>query len=326
MKKTAHALLLLATVSTPLLAATTAVTPAPLAWQPAQTLNTGEPSAPAPTATPAHVPAPDTPLPLPSPAMQYAQGQVTPLSPDEVGSLHHSLDTLQRAESRAVVSAVPRISSLTVNLSPGASLPLLRALPNFPSTVAFSDETGAPWNIAAPPVNGNGDGFAVHYIPGSPSMVVEARRPYDTGSITVYLQGLPVPIVISLSSGEPDNTGKAQVTDSRLDLRIPLRGPAARALPQSREKIGLYDTDLQAFLDGVPPATARPLKTGGTVPLTTVWQQGDDLYIRSRSELRDGFERTLSSADGTHVWKLPVTPEVAFSVQGHTEYLTLNLE
>jgi len=332
MKTVTSGLLMLATLSVPALAATTALppAPAPVAWQSAQTLTPQTPAAqPVPVNnTPAGAPgpAPGAPLPLPSPAMAYAQGQVMPLSPAETGELHRSLDELQRNEGRPVVSAVPRISSLTVSLSPGASLPLLRVLPNFPGTVAFTDETGAPWNIAAPPVNGNGDGFAVHYIPDSPSMVVEARRPYDTGTVTVYLQGLAVPVVLSLASGEPDNRGKSQLTDSRLDLRIPQRGPAARALPQGREKVGLYNADLQAFLDGVPPDSARRITTVGDVPLTTVWQQGDDLYIRSRSELRDSFEQTLSSADGTHVWKLPVTPEVAFSVMGKTTSLTLNLE
>lgn len=334
MKTRTSGLLMLATLSAPLFAATTALppSPAPVAWQSAQTLSSpAAPTQPPPVSVnsaPATLPppAPGTPLPLPSPAMDYAQGQVTPLTPAETGELHRSLDALQRNEGRPVVSAVPRISSLTVNLSPGASLPLLRVLPNFPGTVAFTDETGAPWNIAAPPVNGNGDGFAVHYIPDSPSMVVEARRPYDTGTVTVYLQGLPVPVVLSVASGEPDNSGKSQLTDSRLDLRIPQRGPAARVQPQGREKVGLYNADLQAFLDGVPPESARRLTTTGDVPVTTVWQQGDDLYIRSRSELRDSFEQTLSSADGTHVWKLPVTPELAFSVMGKTTTLTLNLE
>ncbi|EBF4837759.1 conjugal transfer protein TraN, partial [Salmonella enterica] len=35
---------------------------------------------------------------------------------------------------------------------------------------------------------------------------------------------------------------------------------------------------------------------------------------------------TLSSADGTHVWKMPVTPYVTFSVMGHNVPLTLELQ
>ncbi|HBD3841887.1 TPA: conjugal transfer protein TraN, partial [Escherichia coli] len=82
----------------------------------------------------------------------------------------------------------------------------------------------------------------------------------------------------------------------------------------------------QAFLDGVPPKEARPLRVKGDVPATQAWQMGDDLYLRSGAILRDEFEQTLTAADGTHVWKLPVTPYVMFSVQGNNIPLTIELE
>ncbi|WP_249518644.1 DotH/IcmK family type IV secretion protein, partial [Escherichia coli] len=95
---------------------------------------------------------------------------------------------------------------------------------------------------------------------------------------------------------------------------------------QAKEKVGLYDDTLQAFLDGVPPKEARPLRVKGDVPATQAWQMGDDLYLRSGAILRDEFEQTLTAADGTHVWKLPVTPYVMFSVQGNNIPLTIELE
>ncbi|PHM37627.1 Dot/Icm type IV secretion system outer membrane subcomplex protein IcmK/DotH [Xenorhabdus mauleonii] len=313
-------------------AQTASTPPIPSNWQPAESMNTQTQSAPtAQTSTIQQVPVqstahPEPNAPLPSPALSYALDQVAPLTPEDVSELHQTFDQLQRSESRTPITAVPRISSLTVNLSPGASLPLLRALPNFPSTVSFTDETGAPWNIGAPPINGNEAGFEIKYIPNSPVMSVQAKRAYDTASVSVYLQGLPVPIVISLSSGEAGNSNKAQITDSRLDLRIPLRGPAAKQLPITREKISLEDPLIQAFLDGVPPKEAKRLKTSGDVPMTSVWQMGDDLYIRSRHMIRDSFVATSSSADGTRIWKLPVTPEAVFSVQGRNATLNINLE
>ncbi|PQQ37243.1 conjugal transfer protein TraN [Photorhabdus luminescens] len=324
-------LILLATFSS-YAAPTTSVPPISSAWQPAESMNTQmQPTPTVQASTIQQVPtqtaeSSEPNAPLPSPALTYALNQVAPLTPEDVSGLHQTFDQLQRSESRTPITAVPRISSLTVNLSPGASLPLLRALPNFPSTVSFTDETGAPWNIGAPPINGNKAGFEVKYIPNSPVMSVQAKRAYDTASVSVYLQGLPVPIVISLSSGEADNTNKAQITDSRLDLRIPLRGPTAKSLPVAREKISLEDPLLQAFLDGVPPKEAKRLKTSGDVPMTSVWQMGDDLYIRSRHVIRDSFVATSSSADGTRTWKLPVTPEAVFSVQGRNVTLNINLE
>ncbi|ENJ2713675.1 conjugal transfer protein TraN [Salmonella enterica] len=268
-------------------------------------------------------------LPPPMPpdaALQYAENVTAPLSPEAVRQLRSGLDGVQRSTGTAPVTAAPRIRSLTVNLEPGSSLPMVQVLPNYPGVVNFTDQTGAPWPIAAPPVNGNPAGFRVDYLPDTPSMAVQARRAYDTGSVTVYLKGLAVPIVISMSSGEPGNPQTSQPTDSRLDLRIPRRGPSALPVATPRQKVGLYDNTLQAFLDGVPPKNTQRVKTQGGVPDIQAWQLGDDIYLRTRADLRDAFDSTLSSADGTHVWKMPVTPYVTFSVQGHNVPLTLELQ
>ncbi|EAN9728873.1 conjugal transfer protein TraN [Salmonella enterica] len=327
-------------------AAVMAADPPQAQWQPAQSLDTTPPvsvpgvqaTQPPPTAPPAAsgLPAPgnagtgSTPsLPLPVPpdaALKYAENVAVPLSPEAITQLRSGLDSVQRSTGTAPVTAVPRIRSLTVNLEPGSSLPMIQVLPNYPGVVNFTDQTGAPWPIAAPPVNGNPGGFLVNYLPDTPSMSVQARRAYDTGSVTVYLRGLAVPVVISMSSGEPGNPQASQPTDSRLDLRIPQRGPSARPVATPRQKVGLYDNTLQAFLDGVPPKQAQRVKTQGAVPDVRAWQIGDDIYLRSRAELRDAFDSTLSSADGTHVWKMPVTPFVTFSVQGHNIPLTLELQ
>ncbi|EOS8712807.1 DotH/IcmK family type IV secretion protein, partial [Shigella sonnei] len=79
---------------------------------------------------------------------------------------------------------------------------------------------------------------------------------------------------------------------------------------------------------GVPPddPAIRRLKFSGNVPDTTIWQHGDDLLVRSRAMLRDEFEQTLASADGTRLWKLPVTPLLTFSVNGQSVHVTPELE
>ena len=268
----------------------------------------------------------NTPPPPPTSAEAYAIQQAAPLSRQDIQALNGAVDQEKRARAWAPVNTVPRISTLTVSLSPGASLPLLRTAVNQPSSVVFTDATGAPWPLAAPPYNGNEAGFTVQYIPDSSVMIVQAKRQYDQGNVTVYLKGLPVPVIVEVNSGEADSNSTTQVTDSRLDLRIPQRGPGARALPSGESKIGLWNSTLQAFLDGIPPKEAQRLNTRGNVPDTTVWQMGDDLYIRTRSELRDSFEQTLSSGDGTTLYKLPLTPDAAFSVAGKTEYLNIALE
>ncbi|HDO7154540.1 DotH/IcmK family type IV secretion protein [Yokenella regensburgei] len=304
---------------------TTALPPAPAA--------PATPSPPPAASVPKSEPETDITAPLrqsppapPSAAEAWAIGQAAPLNGGEIENVSRAIDDASRGRAWQPADVVPRISTLTVNLSPGASLPVLRTATHQASTVMFTDNTGAPWPLAAPPYNANSDGFTVNYIPDSSVMTVQARRQYDRGNITVYLKGLAVPIIVDVTSGEASNKAASRVIDTRLDLRIPQRGPQAKKMPAPQSKIGLNDPTLQAFLDGVPPKDARRLKTEGAVPDTQVWQMGDDLFIRTRSELRDAFEQTLSSGDGTWLYKLPLTPEVAFSHAGKTVWMTLSLE
>lgn len=281
---------------------------------------------PVPSSMPSNAESPDDPLPPPeSPDFKKAQAHISPVSPQQVRQLVVEKSDMERAIASNPVSIIPKISALTIDLAPGASMPLVRTARNYPSSISFIDSTGAPWKLSAPPLSGSSD-FTLYWLPNSPTIVVYANNPFKSANATVLLEGLSVPIALSLSSGEADSSAKTWVVDSRLDLRVPRRGPEAKPGAAPEMRIGLHDQVLQSFLDGVPPKDARRLKTTGGVPDTTVWQLGDDLYVRSRADIRDEFEATLSSADGTHLWKLPLTPYVAFSVMGRTEALTVALE
>lgn len=271
-------------------------------------------------------PLPGQALPLPtSAAYDEAQATLSPLSADEIRQLRAQQAEQNRAIATPGITAVPRITAQTLSLQPGASLPLVRTAVNWPATVSFIDSTGAPWSLLGDPVSGSPD-IKVKWLPGTSFMIITANRDFVSTLVTVGLKGLSVPLQISVMSGEPDTAKKTWTVDARLDLRVPRRGPDAVADAPSPSRIGLHDDVLQAFLDGVPPSGAKRLKTTGSVPDTVVWQQGDDLYIRSRADIRDEFDTTLSSADGTHLWKLPLTPRIAFSVDGRTEALSIALE
>lgn len=292
------------------------------------------PQSPSPAATDAHpdrVPADRLSGDIPAPAgssmdVGEAARLDTVLSPDEIRTLRGLVADNERAISGPVTSVVPRISSLTVSLSPGASLPLVRTAVNNLSVVTFSDINGAPWPQSDPPYNAAPSFFDVQY--NRNMVTITPVRPWAAGNVSVYLEGLAVPVILNVSSGETDTAVTSQETDSRLDLRIPRAGPGSQQRTTPSEKIALHDATLQAFLDGIPPKdpTIRRLRFTGNLADTTVWQQGDNLIVRSRAMLRDEFEQTLSSADGTHVWKLPVSPLLTFSVEGRSVSITPDLE
>lgn len=267
-------------------------------------------------------------LPIPDGApsiVDKAASLDSPLSADEVRQLRQRMTETDRSINAPMVSVVPRISSLTLNLSPGASIPLVRTALNNQSVITLTDINGSPWLQSDAPLNASPENFNVQYN-GRNMVTITPLRAWAAGNISIYLKGLDVPVIVNVTSGETDTRAVSQEIDSRLDLRIPRQAPGTGLASVPLEKIGIHDATLQAFLDGIPPKEARRLKFSGDVPDTTIWQTGDDLLVRSRAILRDEFEQTLSSADGTHLWRLPATPLLTFSVNGKSVHVTPELE
>lgn len=273
--------------------------------------------------------------PLPPPLKQ----SVEPITPGQIRSVNKQLNAMSAATNYKFVTPVPRISSQTVSLSAGASIPQVRVYPNVTTIVTFSDITGHPWKLAAPPFNSspcpqaNGQGsiqgngtLCVNYIPGSSVFSIQPVSEYATGNVSVMLTGLPIPVMINVKSMDPSANTKTVDVDYRLDLRIPKRGPDSPVYTATPEKkISLYDKQLQLFLDGIPPDEARTVKLNNAPAGTRVWQIGDDLYVRSQLQLQDEFEKTLSAIDGTHVYVLPATPVLTFSENGRARDVDVEL-
>ncbi|EBV7866979.1 TPA: IncI1-type conjugal transfer protein TraN, partial [Escherichia coli] len=161
-------------------------------------------------------------LPAPgqaSPLVQDAARLDSELSADEIRSLRSLMADNERAINAPITSVVPRISSLTVNLSPGASLPLVRTAMNNLSVVTFTDINGSPWPQSDPPYNAAPKLFDVQY--NENMVTITPLRPWASGNISVYLKGLSVPVILNVTSGETDTPSSSQEMDSRLDLRIP---------------------------------------------------------------------------------------------------------
>lgn len=306
-------------------------------WQNARTPLTTTPTSPAssgtaPVVSQQHAGVPATEiqgeLPIPDGApsiVDKAASLDSPLSADEVRQLRQRMTETDRSINAPMVSVVPRISSLTLNLSPGASIPLVRTALNNQSVITLTDINGSPWLQSDAPLNASPENFNVQYN-GRNMVTITPLRAWAAGNISIYLKGLDVPVIVNVTSGETDTRAVSQEIDSRLDLRIPRQAPGTALASVPLEKIGIHDATLQAFLDGIPPKEARRLKFSGDVPDTTIWQTGDDLLVRSRAILRDEFEQTLSSADGTHLWRLPATPLLTFSVNGKSVHVTPELE
>jgi intracellular multiplication protein IcmK len=251
---------------------------------------------------------------------------VSPLTPSEIRELHQDFLDTRQAKAQHPIETVPHISAVSVDLSPGASPPIARTMPGETTTLVFLDATGAPWPLAAQPWLSNKN-YDVMWLQGTPDVVIAAHSMFEGANLAVFLVGLPTPVVVKLSSGEPDSKDSRRDVDYRLDLRVPGRGPNAHASIMGDAKINLYDDVLQAVLDGTPPAEAKPVQITGEQPArTAVWQIGNALYLRTPLMIESAYDQTMASADGMHVYKLALTPIVTVSSGGQSIPLTLSID
>lgn len=250
----------------------------------------------------------------------------SPLSDDQIRELRTKVEGTRRATAYKPVRSVPRVSSETVDLSPGAPPPILRTIPEEMSTVVFLDSTGAPWPLADIPRIADSRKFSVEGIKDGPSVMVSALTSYGESNMTIFLKGLATPVVVKIVSGEPDSRSKTRVVDYRRDLRIPGRGPNAHMATLGQEQIALYDDTLQAFLDGIPPKGAKALKAGGEKSnRAKVWDFAGSMFVRTSLDIQTAFEQCMTAADGTKVYRLAATPYVTLSEGGQSFTLQIDI-
>lgn len=290
----------------------------------------GQPAAPAVQTGPAPGSADGiAPLPplAPPPPSQLGDNLAAPFSPAEIVKMRKQFDSTRRAKAYRPVRTVPRISSLTVDLSPGSSLPIVRMLPGETSTLLFLDAGGNAWPLATAPRVSDGRLFDVEWLQGTATVVISALSPYEDGNLSVLLQGFATPVVVKLATGEPDSKATSRIVDYRLDLRIPGRAPGAPKGQTGTDKIALYDDIMQGFLDGVPPPAAKPIKVSGpSSGKARIWSHDGALFVRTPLSIQTAFDQSMAAGDGTKVYRLPLTPFVTLADGEHAVTLQLDID
>lgn len=271
------------------------------------------------TSTPAAVHTPSSPDPT-SPnsfgstsagraAFSQMVRNLMPLSPDQIVTLRDMFDRSQKAVSQYPgIPPKPTSSSIMVNMSPGATPPVIRLRAGYVTSLVFLDSSGQPWPVVGYDL-GNPKAFNIQ--PSAPngksnSLLVQAVDRYEEGNLAVMLKDEDTPVMITLMPGQ-------RAVDYRVDLNIPGLGPnalvAMSGLPEASNPV------LLNFLDGVPPLGAKLLRIVGAP--AQVWLYRGHLFLRTRvTVLSPGWLASMSSPDGTHVYELPKTPVILASQRG----------
>lgn len=267
------------------------------------------------------------PLPPLNPADLYTTTRklIAPYTPSQIPQLHQLYQQEHAASALKPIAPVPKISSITVSLAPGASLPIVRTMAGYGSSLVFTDATGAPWPLQAPPTISSSEAFHVQWLPDTGLVMIWPNTEYGEANLVVVLKGMDTPIMVQVINGNPTKVEKTQIFDARLDLRIAREGPNARAPVGGSSQIALYDHTMQSILDGVPPDGSHQLTFDGSAPGTTIYEVGQTMYVRTPYPLRSAFEKSMAAADGTSVYSMPPSPIVTLSAGGQSVPLSVNL-
>jgi intracellular multiplication protein IcmK len=241
-------------------------------------------------------------------AFKQMSQQAMPMTSAQIRQFRQMVDQTKRASAYSLPPPKPISSTLVVNLAPGSTPPAIRLYQGFISSLVFVDSSGATWPIESYDL-GNNKAFNIQWDQKSNLLMVQPQAAYDYANLAVKLKGLSTPVMMTLVPGQ-------STVDYRVDLRINGLGPNAKGLASGSSLPGHADTTLLGVLDGVSPqgSTRHDLDNGAG----TAWIINDTvMYVRTKfTMLSPGYISVMTSPDGTHAYKLQVTPSILVSFYG----------
>lgn len=272
-------------------------------------------------------PSGQAPQRMPSPVLDFdivneIKDRTAPMSVDEIRRLRIELSERERAWHENVSKLPPPkpvVSEYRLDLSPGATPPVVRVSMGQGALVTFIGADGKPWPLKDVD-NFNSTGIRVSQLSGH-VLSVSLKAPYATGSVGVILEELATGVTFGVVPAQHE-------TDHRVEMIVPKlfggEGGSGASSAGSFSVPSLNTQDLSKYLLKIPPSTARELKVEGGDGLVVAWQSAKDrIVVRTgRSVVSPAAYRRHSSADGTHVYEFPVTP--VLTIQGpRASYETL---
>lgn len=247
-------------------------------------------------------------------AFRQLLNKTFPLRPTEIIKLHKELEKSKEAVARPVLAPPHPVSStMPIDLSPGASAPVVRLAKGFVTSLVFVDSTGQPWPIADYTI-GNSTDFTIQWDNKTNTLFVQSNKNYVHTNLALRMAELDAPIVISFVTNQKE-------IDYRLDMQLQARGPNA-VIPVTRELPRVTPQYLVSALDGLPPNGSKQLKVSGI--RADAWMYEGKMLLRTKHQLLSpAWSSTVSSVDGMKVYQISPTPSVLVAVDGNPVYATI---
>jgi intracellular multiplication protein IcmK len=246
--------------------------------------------------------------------------QLMPLDEGQIQEYRERSDQRERA----LLPVSPALSSRTVRVSlePGAAPVKVRTTANVATSLVFHDATGQPWPITS--VTNGGPAFFQVLRPELPDgnlLNVMPTQGYGASTIVVTLEKKDIPLVIRLESDSvrsPERTADALVL-----FQLAHRGPKA-AIPIIEAVKETASSELLAFLDRVPPASAVRVALETPTDMLNVWRLGDAHYIRTDHTLMwPAWTAVVHGAGNVRCYEAPATSRIMLSAGGKIQTVLL---
>lgn len=239
-----------------------------------------------------------------------------PLRPDQIVTLHKNYDQEQLAiNTPANTPPQPVSSTLTVDLSPGATPPVIRLATGFVSSIVFVDSTGKPWPVADYSL-GNPQGFNIKWDNKTNTLFLQSVKDRLSGNIAIRMADLDTPLMFSIVTGQKE-------VDYRIDVQVPGIGPNSTSPVLETNMPDVAAQYLLSALDGIPPSGSIELNVAKDYG--RAWSYNGKLLFRTKlNVLSPAWSATVSSADGTHVYEMTPTPLILASQNGKTIKIELS--
>ncbi len=240
-------------------------------------------------------------------AFKQLLDKISPLTPDQIIEMRKQQDKSQQAVA-ATPNTPPRpvSSTLTIDLSPGVTPPVIRLSAGFVTSLVFVDSTGQPWPIADYSL-GNPKNFNIQWDKKTNTLFIQSTSAYNSANLAIRLATLDTPVMLSLVSGQRE-------VDYRVDLQVQGHGPNALP-PIVGDNLPVNNPSLLSVLDGIPPPGSQELEVSGGHG--RAWLTGGKLIFRTQlTVLSPAWSASVSSPDGTRVYEMVQTPLILASQNG----------
>jgi len=246
--------------------------------------------------------------------VQTAIDQTVPMTAAELVELRKALNERQLAGRENITGAPPPkpVTSVEVlDISPGATPPMVRLTVGEATTLSFADSAGRPWPIVDN-VNANGRAYEARLIGLHLYNVTLKNR--EPANLTIVLKDLPRPIVIT---AVPATTETDYLKEYTVPKFLDGKPPVAAVAASSSGSLGFNAPELLDYLYRTPPKAARALQVMGLQGVSAWQTAGSKMVIRTDGQVVIlAFTRRHGATDGFAVFEVPLSPMVTISQAG----------